>query len=451
MANFDSLSNELILNILSHLEPLDCFHAAISCRRTWQISEELVEKSRLTKLWGRLEFDLDWTEEVGEALQIESLRLFDAVCEDPRILQHLISIDIQSDNDILLDGAERIEARKRAAANSVAFKQVDSQRLRAAIDSPTDNEMLALLLSLAPNLENLHYKDCAHNEAVRNMIRACVLAWGSPSTPASKALRVLGNLEVASIEHWDTEGSIDLEFAQYFISLPALRSFSGRMVASSEEILAEMPGLPMSNVTSIEFNLSTIDVESLDVFLSKIAALERFHYEDGGAIVSEIATYNPNGIIDVLAKYAQHSLKHLYLLGDLETGEGEGRSSFAGLTMFPKLCELTLDIELLLGEFDSEPPESPESLDQGFYHEEEQEEICIAKTLPNSLEFLTLHSTRDARATLITLMEGKEEYVPRLKRLQFAWLSREKTEMEAIAAACKEVDVEYTGRYLGRY
>jgi hypothetical protein len=330
-ASITGLPTELIELILFNLlDPLDFCNASSTCRHLRAASERLMNEHRaLQDVWEKLYFpDSDaWT-------------IMDGMMKNPRIRYHIRRIQLGADRQLFYDTGvsdswEISPTTHRPTedlidriltvdgVDSILRNDTGPPPVPVGIRDPMldlvdgyDDPMNSIIIRQLPNLREISFVDIGENPNFGRFIRDTVTNPDRQTDPP-----YLSKLEIVNLEHWDTEGGIDMSWVLDFMLLPSVKSIHGHMVDAGDEsyispLKTSQPNLPKSNITTLDFTWSCIELSALDELLSHTKNLKSFSYEHGGATVG-YAEYDPRGMVAVLLKHAGHSLEVM----KLETGD----------------------------------------------------------------------------------------------------------------------------------
>jgi hypothetical protein len=182
--------------------------------------------------------------------------------------------------------------------------------LEDGFDDPINSTILRQL----PNLQVIRFIDNGENVNLGRFLRDTV-TWPQQNIKPP----FLSKLKFITLEHWDTEGGMPLIYVLYFMHFPSVRTIRGHMIDADEDwqspLAISNPVLPKSNITTLTFTYSTIELGAQDELLSHTQNLKSFSYAHAGAIVG-YAEYDPRGMIACLLKHSGHSLEVMKLEND---------------------------------------------------------------------------------------------------------------------------------------
>ncbi|KAF2852739.1 hypothetical protein T440DRAFT_466326 [Plenodomus tracheiphilus IPT5] len=175
------------------------------------------------------------------------------------------------------------------------------------------NVAIVLLVHHLPNLQTIRITDY-HLGLFADFLEHWAVARTSPPSTLKLPFR---RLKSASIAHWDTEGSCNFKWATNFMHAPVIDTIAAQSMGGGHVMLpcwsvAFLRNKIGHNLKELYFTCSQLDLQKLDVVLEGIAALERFTYDSGGAIVDD-QPFRPKRILAALVMHAGHSLQKLVL------------------------------------------------------------------------------------------------------------------------------------------
>ena len=337
MAQFQDLSNELVLNILEVVLPEDIESISLASKCIYQLAlPRLQEHRRLRKQYNKFENMVEykpnnWRDPGG--------LLADLLCKiftDARVGHYVRRIRLDLWNSSPSDGWKPDEVfQNQLSAGSPRLHQeyktnmeIVEEAIRAIGIIPTEevddwlvqirngNEdpLAALLLLHAPKLCSFNfivpYKPLRSSHLLKTMQRV------ADHRPAIKTyLSHLKHIDMCFAEGWE-----DLDFVKAFMCLPSLTSIEtstlfidGRTLEASSAILPQG-----SNVTDISFRGGFIPETALSEILSGVKNLKRFTY-DFIHLWRENdyrPTFDCHSLVTALEINASHSLEYLRLGAD---------------------------------------------------------------------------------------------------------------------------------------
>ncbi len=304
-----------------------------------------------------------------------------------------------------------------------------------------------LLITLLPNLEKLRIVDRCRRYFYWTLI--CLLAGAMNSECDLKGLNSFKKLSEVRL-HGSVDGSgVDFLVGTDFSALPSIRTIKGRNIDEEDEL----PGCfyktrpfdhtlrPNSDITSLEFHQSSIDMRSFYYCIRRIKSLQKFTYDFSAATTMGEQTWEPRGIFLVLLSFASRSLVHLELTGvtDIYSVQFRRGEPFIGsLRAFEVLETLRLETVMLYKEVEGTVDTTPDEMvtrytgytstprtsggDWAGGRNALVEPERLVDILPASAKRLRLVgglSNEEADAMLEDLVEMKDERIPNLRSIFF--------------------------------
>ena len=140
----------------------------------------------------------------------------------------------------------------------------------------------------------------------------------SYSNPVQTHKLPLQQLKNASLAHWDSEGSCEVDWACLFLSIPSVQRFAANAMGRAPYTLGVeiYQANRCSNVTELWLDHCGLELDGLVTLLRGINDLRKLRYTHGGSMVSEYP-YEPKRIIQAIEDTVGHSLEELTLEQDL--------------------------------------------------------------------------------------------------------------------------------------
>ena len=279
------------------------------------------------------------------------------------------------------------------------------------------DSIMALILSVVPNLEELNFEDWGHsNDAYPFITQFFDRAANLQERALLASPFSLRNLRRISLVYWDTENGYPVKSILPFLKLKSLRAFYAHMV--SEGSHGGSPPefvLRPSTYTTKELTLSysVIHHEVMIPFFRSFPALERLHYEYGGACVN-YADFEPPRMMAAL-KHLKPCLREITILGDEARCGPELESYLIGsFADFEKLTSIDAVATAMLGISHGRTCE-------GYPSSQE-----LVDSVPRTLEALSLRdcgyiSAPHLVSQVSRLVSQKAMRTPALKRLNLGW------------------------------
>jgi hypothetical protein len=470
-ASFTSLPIELIEHIFANLwDPLDFCNASSTCKQLRAASERLRNEHLVLALrYSALNFP-------GEDVSADAWTVLDDMLKNPRIAYHVHEIDFGVDRERFYDtsvgGPWDINPTTTRPPRDLLDRLLTANGIDAILRDDTDtpplwgslrNPLLDLddgfddpinstILRQLPNLHEMRFVDSGENVNLGRFLRDTV-TWPKQNIKTS----FLSKLKVVTLEHWDTEGGMPLNFVLNFMHFPSVRTIRGHMMVEADEgwqppLAISNPVLPKSNITTLDFTYSTIELDSLDELLSHTQNLKYFSYAHAGAIVG-YAEYDPRGMIASLLKHAGHSLEvmklendddqdvnivkflstkqrfnshHSFVLSAFSANDFQvdETSPYCSMSGFKSLKIVDVEwLTLIANEEDTvNEAEKDEPLSQGFFNQDDadQFEPDVAAALPATIQHLKLTKFPEQEVSFISkLLNDKEHHgaVPQLNNI----------------------------------
>ena len=311
-----------------------------------------------------------------------------------------------------------------------------------------------LLITLLPNLEKLRIVDrCRYSESPPfYWTLNCLLDGAMNSECNLTGLNSFKKLSEVGL-HGSGDGSgVDFLVGTDFSALPSIRTIKGRNVDGEDELSGSFyktPPFPhtirpYSDITTLEFHQSSIDMNSFFHFIRRIKSLRNFTYDFSAATTVGEQTWEPRGIVLLLLSFASRSLVHLELTGvtDIYSVKFRRGEPFIGsLRAFEVLETLRLETVMLYKEVEGTVDTTPDEMAvvmlgwvQGSSIPRTSEDDWaggrnalveperLVDILPASAKRLRLVgglSNEEADAMLEDLVEMKDERIPNLRSIFF--------------------------------
>jgi len=308
----------------------------------------------------------------------------------------------------------RIGTAVRAASNS----EQTAQQWMGAIESGTWDAIMALVLSMTPNIEDLEFENWSYtNDVYPFIIRFVERAANWQQRAVLLSPFSLSNLRRVSLLYWDTEGGFLLESIIPFLRLKSLTAFHGHMISGHSDGESTPPTFianPSTFTTKeLKFSSSVIHHELMVLFLRSFPALERLHYEFGGACVG-YADFEPPRMMAGL-EHLKHCLKEITILGnDARCGPELDSYPVGSFAAFETLTSIDALATAMIGY-------GGERTCDGFRESQE-----LVNSVPPTLEALSLRDCHEVLAPHIVsqasqLVLQKSTRTPALKQLNMGW------------------------------
>ncbi|KAF2666025.1 hypothetical protein BT63DRAFT_427812 [Microthyrium microscopicum] len=231
-----------------------------------------------------------------------------------------------------------------------------------ALENGTTDAILALILYLTPNLQELSLVIPYMEEKTKSLVWKLFNVAGQAGS--SSEFHNFSSLEIIKGQHWDTEDGFDMGVLAVCFRLPSLRKVEAFACSSENEIDEGDWPEKFSEVDTLSFEFSDMDESSIGAIVASCKALKSFSCQWGPATVGA-SEFTIPGIADAL-RSQKHSLEQLTLDAReafaIETAEEEFEA-IGSLKDFEKLASLTLSSVFLSGSDDNEDYDPPELTD----------------------------------------------------------------------------------------
>lgn len=298
-----------------------------------------------------------------------------------------------------------------------------------------------LLIALLPNLKKLRIVDrCRYSESppfyivLRRLLEAAM-----DSECDLTGLNSFKTLSEVGLHSSGGANGMDFHVGPDFGALPSIRTIKGRYIDGEYGPHVQVykrgifkPFEHESNITTLEFHQSSIDMLSFSHCIERIKSLHKFTYDFRAATAVGDQTWEPRGIVGVLRSCASRSLVHLELTGVTDIYSvrfRRGEPFIGGLRAFEVLETLRLETVMLYREIEGtddrtpdEPPRLKSKYDQAGGRNALVEPARLVHILPASAKRLRLVgglSNEEADAMLEDLVELKDERIPNLQKIFF--------------------------------
>ncbi|CAM6112715.1 unnamed protein product [Calypogeia fissa] len=468
----DDLCDEILLEIIQLVgaerqgddewSSRDLFNLAVCSRRFYQLVEpELyTEFAHSSELKHRRYFLLFVKRILARPDLAQCLkRLWAAACSNEAAFLLPVGSEL----------AEEDWKRIRKVVNEASRTEDEAEIWIRALELGRWAAVMALLLSVTPNLEELEIKEWFyHNLDYEHLLealeRARVLQDSGEESPFS-----MSKLRDVSVNYYDMKNGYKFEQVVPFLQLKSVETFRGDMVSQiyvqfenyydlrpTPTLTNPLPKLTTKDVT---FTNSVINHYDMPIILGCFPQLERFHYEYGGSVVGR-AEFEPPQMMAALEQL-KPCLKDLTLVTYEWTGSTNHESYPIGsLADFPKLVSITANASIMVGE------------DWSLYGDSDYEDDGIADSqdlvdaVPPTLESLSLKDCkRHIVDHIFELVSLKPFRTPALRKLDLGWEGvkypdkespREpilhpgfrKEEVTKLMAECKAAGIEIAIEYL---
>lgn len=425
MVGFNNLPNELVVQIIRLALPEDLESFTSTCKLVRELARNSLNEHRAFKRKYR-----DWITSPGST-QDCLYGLLRAILRNPRIARYVETLEVHEllmewmsepeDTEAISDDDDPDPAEYRHTGvmtvnEEAKFRNViqeciyvpgdDFELWWDALDSGEDDPILALLVTLLPNLKRLDIQlDTTSADLFFETIRRISAASSTSNT--SIPLSRLSEVAVRTTELLDRRPYIDVGCLWPFFALPSVRSVTGERVRHDEMI-----PLPERSSDVISLYLEPpcdIAPEKIKNLFSIFKGLQVFELlpepepcsqSDSG---TELMTgLDVQAIHESLIEYAKLSLKEFSLcIEDLDDWDQAYTGSFRA---FEVLKVISINAILLLGK-------------PGLFRK------TLAEVLPMSIEDITIQDQpllrREYRGLVFKLLSVKQLTLPNLKSLSF--------------------------------
>ena len=326
---------------------------------------------------------------------------------------------------------QRSAQLKTMIENCDWITEEDKGKASIAILNPQHEGLaVSLIVTMLPELRSIVTQDWTYGFASTRLCAVIVkIAEANQDPESPNHNKALSQLQEFSVSHTDTEGGESITSYAPFAMLPSMRILSGTQVAGDGDFEWPSSFVPgSSNVTEIDFGSSAVDPQAFESLLSGISALRQFKYSHYGALVG-FAEYNATEYVNSLRRHAISSLQLLDIsvedVDELMEDE-EDQQRVGSLQMFTSLENVRLDYTAfqLAGPNEGLDGEALEG--QGFYTEEEEEELesmeRLVDFLPASIKSLTVinfKETKEVQELFRGMAEEVSEKLPVFKAVTF--------------------------------
>ncbi|KAL8905668.1 MAG: hypothetical protein Q9207_002482 [Kuettlingeria erythrocarpa] len=457
-----SCPNEVIVHIIDELLPEDLVSFILSNKAVHCASQLVVRQHQtLLKQYSSIRFGEP--EDIGDGDKFDGnhpLYLLGAILQNPRIALYPVKIRVgdYEDEQEHEQGDDRLadsilftwdaDIAALGTENPWLSEQAQRQEWAQHLLKPTNHTWhLAILLTMLPNLELIKLADLSHklSKPIREIVWAIAAANQDPASPMHG--KALANLIEVSLDPSQTEYGANLTTYTPFAALPSLRFLHGRMIEGDDFRYEANPQgnghertipLPLGQIEDVNFTYSAIGTDAWQWLFKFIGQnLKRFAYDHAEALSDYSADYDCAGIVKILKYHASHSLRRLELTANLGVTGTMDRVTgafyedyhhqFVGdLRAFTALRVLRLD-------------------DMAFQMTREGAIARLIDVLPASIRVVRLLreiKVGDPADLFVGLAEGKEEFLPELKRV---FLEGDYILRQGVIDECKAVGIEVIG------
>ena len=396
------LPNEMVLDIWTHvLEPKDVESFALVSKNIHALGNRFIEEHQ--KLKKRFSFFSHREDSWGSP----PADLLATILLNPRVALYVDEICIDrwktrwddpttiKPSECHLPYPEDTMRLFEAAVKTSAFIPSDSESVEwiSEIRLGDEDNILALIMSLLPNLRKFSFKDVT---AVGWRLSQMVYQIGK--SPVTTALSRLTDVEIG----WDDTDYIasDFGWVKKISPLKSVKEIKGWGIGQLNGMYDYWLPIPpkWSNVTSLHLHHCSIDDKKLAMYLQCVGNLQHFSY----TAAREDSPFHPFWLCNTLA-HAACSLQSL----EISSGDGTGShmGSLAGLKV---LTELSTEYGMLLD------------------YAAQSESDKLTQMLPSSIEKVTLehndhYDIRSLQEHILGMCKLKGDRLPNLKVLTY-WI-----------------------------
>lgn len=411
MVGFFDLSNELILMIWDVVEVEDVYNFSTLSKKVYLLTQELLKEHC------RLEHRLSTISNI-DAKPGAFARMLKEVLLNPRAARYPLSLEIRSwelgwgevmgySRGIVPESDLGLFKQAARDIIDVPEKELQEDWLEE-IDNGDEGPLIALLLSLLPNLRKVSLgTDLTFSPCIHDMLRL------TADHENSSSLRKLHSV-VLSFEATPSDDEfVDFDYARGFADIPSVTSIEGHAMGSDPEDLLHTPPYCISptSVTSLSFYDCLINPKAMSEFLSTTHKLQHFFYSPM-ELAGNPAAFDPFWIRTALLTNARDTLKSLTILAG-----GHDRHFMGSLFKFTCLESVETDFRFLIGD----PPESshwacailPSSIvylkvhikypSDGAYYQAFLQDIANYLLTFNRLDEITVKGVADVAASELSL------------------------------------------------
>lgn len=311
--------------------------------------------------------------------------------------------------------------RIRAAVQAASESNEEVEDWIEAIEGGTWDSITALILSLVPNIADLQFENWSYTTNFHPfLIRLFERATSLQETASLASPLSLRNLRKMTISYWDTEGALPIDMIIPFLRLKSLTVFHGHNICEpdyyfdDDDAPAWLSSRPTFTTKDLGFSNSDLGHDFMASFLRCFPALERLHYEHGGAYML-CSDFEPKHMMAALEQLKPH-LREITFLGEERSwGSSDIESCPVGsFSYFEKLTSIDAFATLMLGN-------GCPGTREGFPKLQE-----LVDAVPPSLESLTLRKCRKVTPQYLVsqvsqLVLQRATVAPALKRMDLGW------------------------------
>ena len=360
MARILDLPNELLINIIKSTSPVDGLEElTLSCKLFYQLGESTLHKHRsLKRSYSTLIFEAG--DQYSDSVPRDVALLLCDFIDDNYAAQHVQEVAVQ---DCIDDRASR-EAHEAKIAVLAAHKSeidalVDECDYLSSEDKPRwkkdisvgDTETaVGLAITMLPNLRRI---TLANSDEMPSPLFKIIRTIAEAHQQRPMATHPLQELRHVVMDRSDMEAAGWVTTFKSFAGLPSLEKLSAELIEGSPTTWNLDP---CSRLRSLEFSRASIDLPSLENFLSATSVLQNFTYlyQDNNeySYQDELppVEWEPRKLAKSLLRFSKHSLVSLHLSSEAtHPDDPHPHDGYIGpLLEFECLNTITLPFKMLI-------------------------------------------------------------------------------------------------------
>ena len=367
MTSFVDLPNEILLMIWRTVDVQDIYSYSRTSKRVYCLVKSLLPhhfdlQRRLTTISNS-----------GQEKPNHLSHILKEILVDPEGACYPLALKIQSPK-VCWDGPQDdltepytkspefdLNLFENAVKESDLIDQSGTDEWVSEIRSGNEEPLIALLLTLLPNIISLWLEDMFSNVHIYQVLNSIASRVPSNTLP----LQRLCSVDIKATENFEDAEPTHLDGMSCFAKLPCIHTIRGSYIACDEDdLLSLQTPLPFSStLKTLVLTDCEIHAKGLSDFILGIDGLESFTYISNDTDDS----FDPFWIRSVLLAHHRFSLKSITLLSC-----GQRKSFMGRVDLFLQLEYLETDLTLLLGDLTE------------TNHE-------LSSVLPQSIKTLKLH------------------------------------------------------------
>ena len=440
MAILLDLANELLLQILESLTPIEMVSLATSCKRIHTLTQDnltlhrqRVERYQNVTLWGCLRHQD----------QPHPIMLLRDICNDWRIAYYTRSLVIECCGKTLdlrtvpvASFAQEYEALKSVLPEiTIPVRKMlrmafgwDEAKVTDVLHETEHGirgAILGLLVASLPAIKSITFKRYVWRDKLWIDSLKSITDQQDPHSGSSEA-NFLMDVSELNLDQQDESRSFMSWSIVPFVTLPSLRvirgasidsySFDSRSLFDPDSFddypFTDNHGLRPSPVTEIDLQRTSLPANDLGNVLQYVQVLKRFRYDQRRQLDFDQGGAEPGGITKALLACASHSLERLAITGATAYRSPHDKDIKGSLWNFKVLKEIHLPSNAFL-------------TDRSYGYRRSLPTVDIPRlvdVLPASIETVRLDggmNWEEIAALLIGLPESKAECLPKLKEILF--------------------------------